>query len=122
MPIQKIFTAVLFVFSFAAISVQAKEVVFEIPAGAYEDSIDWNTEDDPVIVEVGDTLRVVNLDSEVHAVHTAGSPFPHTSGIQPGEELLLVIKSSYNSFTQGHLRDHYYNAQNEYAKFWLVAE
>ena len=50
-------------------------VVFRIAAGT--NSSPWNSSASPVIVNVGQTMRVCNDDNVAHQMHTDGVPCPH---------------------------------------------
>lgn len=71
-------------------------VVFEIPAGTM--SGDWNTSEDRVVAEVGDTLRLVNGDSVHHQPHTGGTPFPNPSvPVAPGSSADYELVDPFSS-------------------------
>lgn len=95
----------------------ANVVVFHIPAGTAPGS--WNTLDSTVTVNVGDTVRLVNDDSVVHALHTSeGIPCEHGADMAPnGGTYDCVIAEPYDAVADGPLIDHYFHG----AKFWLVA-
>jgi hypothetical protein len=88
-------------------------VQFFIPPGTQAQ--DWNTQETMVVVRVGQTLRVTNNDSVVHAIHTNGRPFPHGADIQPGGTGTYVIRQTFEP-GQSPLYCHHFNG-----KFWLRA-
>ena len=53
----------------------SSRVVFRIPSGTA--SAAWNYSASPVVVYVGQTLRICNDDSTAHQLHTDGTPCPH---------------------------------------------
>ncbi len=57
-------------------------VEFRIPPAT--GSGPWNRFDAPVVVSVGQTLRIHNDDSMAHTVHSDGAPFRHGGSIPPG--------------------------------------
>jgi hypothetical protein len=78
----------------------------------------WNTPDKPVVVRVGDTLRIFNDDSVVHFLHTDGAPCPHgTNPFNPGEHYDCVIELPYNESDQT-VYDHNYGPD---AQFYIQA-
>lgn len=71
-------------------------VVFTIPFGTM--SGDWNTSDERVVAEVGDTLRIVNDDSVHHRVLTEGAPFPNPgAAIAPGSSADYELATPFSS-------------------------
>lgn len=71
-------------------------VVFKIPAGTM--SGDWNTSDERLVAEVGDTLRIVNDDSVHHRPHTEGAPFPNPDlAIAPGSSADYELVDPFSS-------------------------
>jgi len=60
----------------------AAVVEFRIPPGT--GSGPWNRFEAPVVVSVGQTLRIHNDDSIAHTVHSNGAPFRHGRSIPPG--------------------------------------
>jgi hypothetical protein len=62
----------------------ANRVVFRIPAAT--GTSPWNSSASPVLVFVGQTLRICNNDTRAHRLHTGGNPCPHQPNTsQPGE-------------------------------------
>jgi hypothetical protein len=62
----------------------ATRVVFRIPAGT--GTSPWNSSTSPVLVFVGQTLRICNNDTRGHRLHTGGNPCPHQPNTsQPGQ-------------------------------------
>ena len=91
-------------------------VEFHIPAGT--GSSPWNTSDKPVVVHVGQTLRIFNDDSVTHFLHTEGKPCPHgTAPFGPGVTYDCVISVPYDESEQG-LYDHNYGPD---AQFYVQA-
>src|SRR5665213_1023807 len=94
----------------------AEIVEFHIPAGTIGQP--WNTPDKPVVVHVGQTLRIYNDDSVVHFLHTEGKPCPHgTNPFNPGEFYDCVISIPYDESDQS-LYDHNYGPD---AQFYVQA-
>ena len=94
----------------------AKDVVFVIKEGTYETESDWNSQEDPVLAEVGDTLIIVNEDTQKARLHTDGRPCPHGEVIEPGDSWSCVLTEAYNAFEEDKpTRDHF-----TYASFWIV--
>lgn len=91
-------------------------VEFHIPPGT--GSNPWNTPDHPVVVQVGQILRLVNDDSISHFLHTDGSPCPHgTNRFEPGQTYDCVISSKHNSSDE----DIYDHDQGPDAQFYIQA-
>lgn len=80
------------------------EVVFEIPNGTGDAS--WNTAAARVEVFVGQKLKLKNMDSGNHQLHTGGRPCPHGNAIAPGATVDCVVSQSYNPTTNGRVYDH----------------
>ncbi len=99
-----------------AAGAQAAVVEFHIRAGTAPGS--WNTRAELVTVRIGDSLRLINDDSVIHALHTSdGIPCDHGSDMAPhGGSYDCVIAEPYDSLTDGALIDHYFHD----ARFWLV--
>jgi hypothetical protein len=77
-------------------------VVFTIASGT--GSGPWNSSDDPVLAEVGDTLRIVNGDSVAHRLHTDGTPFPHPeTELAPGESEEYVLQEAFTGSLYCHV-------------------
>lgn len=71
----------------------ATRVVFRIPAGT--GTSPWNSSASPVLVFVGQTLRICNNDTRGHRLHTGGNPCPHQpSTSQPGQFYDCAINST----------------------------
>ena len=96
---------------------QAGIVEFRIPAGTGNGA--WNTFSNPVVVKVGDTLRIHNDDSKAHAVHARGTPIGHGNTIQPGESRDHQVKAA-SQPAQGQpvAWDHFAGTG---APFWIMA-
>jgi hypothetical protein len=91
-------------------------VEFHIPAGTGGNP--WNTFDNPVVVKVGQTLRLINDDSIVHLLHTDGAPCPHGSReFGPGETYDCVIGKVH----QANADDLYDHDQGPDAQFYVQA-
>lgn len=67
-------------------------VTFAIPLG--QAAAPWGSAANPIRGRVGQTLRITNNDSEVHRIHTGGSPFPHTNNIAPGATADFPLNSA----------------------------
>lgn len=114
------FSFFLFCLSLSQVSF-AKDVYFEIPEGTAENEMDWNSKDNPVIAEVGDTLIIKNLDSAPHRLHTdGGRPCPHGEAMEPnGGTWQCTLTKEYNAFEEENpTRDHF----NYDLKFWIVVK
>lgn len=86
-------------------------VVFHIPANTGAGS--WNAQDTEVVAKVGDTLRIVNDDSEAHRPHTGGAPFPHPAlDIPPGASTDYQLTGAFT----GSLHCHIHGLDS---KFWI---
>src|SRR4051812_48707754 len=82
----------------------ADVVEFRIAAGTGDKP--WNKSETPIVVKVGQTLRLVNDDSVAHQLHTLGSPCPHGDRtFNHGETYDCVISSPHPS-TNNDLYDH----------------
>ncbi len=81
---------------------------------------DWNSKDEPVVVYVGQILRITNFDDRDHQLHSPGDgPVDHSSRIRPGESLNLeVMRPQEQLGDQSRLYDH---ADGRSASFWLVS-
>ena len=87
-------------------------VVFTIPGGTGAGP--WNSSDDPVLAEVGDTLRIVNADSVPHRLHTDGAPFPHPEAdIAPGQSAEYVLQEAFTGSLYCHVH-------GPASTFWLT--
>lgn len=80
------------------------EVVFEIPAGTGSGS--WNTAATQIETFIGQTLKIRNMDSITHQLHTNGRPCPHGNAIPAGGMADCVISQSYNRTANGANYDH----------------
>lgn len=76
-------------------------VEFRIKAGTGRGA--WNTAETAVVAKVGQTVRIVNDDSETHQLHTNGAPCPHGNPIPPGQSRDCVVSRPYSG---GPLYDH----------------
>jgi hypothetical protein len=96
---------------------QADDIVpFHIPAGTAGSP--WNTANNPVVVTVGQTLRIYNDDSVVHFLHTPGAPCPHgTNEFGPGQYYDCVISLPHNA-SDDDIYDHNYGPD---AQFYIQA-
>lgn len=95
----------------------AEIIEFRIPAGTGEKS--WNKFDHPVHVRVGDTLRIVNDDTDSHFLHTLGKPCEHgTRAFEQGESYDCVIKFPHAS-NAGDVYDHLAGSA---AQFYIQAD
>jgi hypothetical protein len=101
----------------ATAATRGEVIEFHIPAETGTGP--WNSRDELVTVHVGDTLRFVNDDGVVHALHTAGAPCNHTPDIAPGGTYDCVVRRAYDSLRQGPLFDHYAGPRT--SAFWIVA-
>ena len=89
-------------------------VIFEIPEGTGAGA--WNTQETMVTLSVGQTLRIVNLDSERHRLHTNGRPCPHGPIIDAAQQWDCEATQAFDSEVDGPLWDHYHGRD---AAFWL---
>ncbi len=97
----------------------AKDIYFEIPLGTAEQLLDWNSAENPVIAEVGDTLIIINRDSEPHRLHTESSrPCTHGELMTPmGGLWSCVLTEEYNALEEETpTRDHF----NYDLRFWII--
>ncbi len=80
----------------------------------------WNTQETMVELSIGDTLRIVNDDTEVHAVHTNdGIPCEHGEDMAPlGGTWDCVIGAAYDATAEGPLYDHYH----QLPALWIRAQ
>ena len=86
-------------------------VVFKIPPGT--GSGDWNTPETEVVMDVGDTLRLVNNDSMAHQLHTDGAPFPHAEqSLAPGATVDLVTSQPFTGWLYCHVH-------GQTSQFWI---
>lgn len=92
------------------------EIVFEIPPGT--NASPWNTTATRVETFVGQRLRLKNMDSSEHQLHTNGRPCPHGNLIPPGGMADCVISQSYSRAANGAVYDH---NEGTAAEFHLVA-
>lgn len=77
-------------------------IEFRIKAGTGDG--EWNSSSESLKLKVGQTLRVYNDDSEVHALHTNGVPCDHGDDIKPGKYWNCELKTE---FKGGSLYDHH---------------
>jgi hypothetical protein len=99
------------------LSSQAAEVKFIIPPGTAAQNSHWNSELEPLEVQVGDTLIIINGDSEPHRLHSLGVPCEHGEEIAPGHYEVCQVKGPYDSrLVQDPIHDH----MNPEQIFWLV--
>lgn len=96
----------------------AATIEFHIPAGTGGNS--WNSLATQVTVEIGDTLRIVNDDTVLHALHTDDdAPCGHGADMAPsGGFYDCVVSAPYDPAIEGALFDHYHPN----AKFWVLAQ
>lgn len=92
------------------------EVVFEIPAGT--NNSPWNTPATKVETFVGQTLKLKNMDSSNHQLHTNNRPCGHGNAIPPGGMVDCVISQTYDRSVNGAIYDH---IDGTTAEFYLVA-
>jgi hypothetical protein len=97
-----------------AASALAQTYTFTIPAGTGAKA--WNTKDQMITLKKGDSLTLVNNDSELHAIHTGGRPFKHYPPIEPGKSFTEEITGTWNPDVDGPLYDHY---NQDTGFFWL---
>lgn len=113
----------MIVFCFVILSLPsfAKDIYFEIPMGTAEQLLDWNSAENPVVAEVGDTLIIINRDSEPHRLHTDSSrPCAHGEVMPPlGGTWSCVLTAEYNAFEEATpTRDHF----NYDLRFWIIVK
>lgn len=90
-------------------------VDFEIAQGT--GTAAWNTADDPVVVYVGQVLRVTNLDDRDHRMHaSSAAPVPHGGRLQPGQSEEYVVSSPLVVGDSAELWDHDIGRS---ASFWV---
>ena len=101
----KMIAGLLFIALSSPLLGHADEVVaFHIPAGT--SSGPWNTIADPIVVHVGQILRLYNDDTISHYLHTDGSPCIHGTGpFNPGTTYDCVIIAPHNAADED-LYDH----------------
>ena len=93
-------------------------VTFTIPPNSA--GVPWNSQESPVVAQVGQTLRIINGDTDYHLLHSKGpsdGPFPHPSvdsPIPPGGSADYLIQTAFS----GSLYCHYHANTNE--KFWIT--
>ena len=104
------FIASVLMFSFA----QAEIVEFHIKEGTGAQS--WNTQDTPILGQVGDTIRIINDDIVKHQLHTFGAPCPHGDSIAPHASEDCVATEPYSATESGPLYDHGFGSK---AKVWM---
>lgn len=92
------------------------EIVFEIPNGTNDSS--WNSAAALVETFVGQKLKLKNMDSDAHQLHTGGRPCPHGNSIAPGATVDCVIGQAYDRATNGPVYDHF---DGPSAEFHVVA-
>jgi plastocyanin len=92
-------------FAFAAV------VEFHIPAGTNNGP--WNTSLNPIVANVGDTIRFYNDDSVKHTLHTYGAPCGHGNLMAPGGSWDCFAEAPFNSEVDGPLYDHHYGEEAE---------
>lgn len=87
-------------------------VDFHIPAGTGENP--WNTLAHPVVVHIGQTLRLHNDDDIDHWLHTPGAPCIHgTESFGPGETYDCVIIKAHRA-AAGDVYDHNIGPQSQF--------
>jgi len=92
-------------------------VTFHILAGT--GSAPWNTRETAVVGHVGDTLHVVNDDTQAHQLHTPGTPFPHPSAaIPPGQSADYVLRTELPA--GGAFPPVYDHEHGNQAGFWIT--
>jgi hypothetical protein len=93
-------------------------VTFAIVAGTGTNA--YNQKATPVVVKVGQTLRITNNDTVVHQIHSGGAPFPHGDPIAPGATVnyTIVAASNIANLTQAPNYDH---VAGQAAMFWIQA-
>ena len=95
----------------------AEVVEFRIPAGLGLNA--WNTADTPIVVYVGQSLRVHNDDSVKHTIHASGTPLQHGQPIAPGAMRDHLILEAYSPpITDPDTWDH---DGGRDAPIWIVA-
>jgi hypothetical protein len=93
-----------------------RTVEFHIPAGTGAGP--WNTQANPVVATVGDTLRIFNDDTVPHRPHTDNGPFPHpATDIPPGVSADFLLTKAFGGPGGASLYDHDFGAA---ARFWIV--
>ena len=91
-------------------------VEFHIPEGTGNGP--WNTPDNPVIVRIGQILRIINKDSVLHQLHALGEPCEHADDpIEPGQHYDCEITTEADPLRTV-LYDHRYGSS---ARFYVKA-
>lgn len=92
-------------------------VDFFITNGTGSDA--WNSRDEPVVIYVGQILRVFNDDSRDHQIHSPDDgPFPHGNRIAPGAFATYEIEAPLEIGDRATLYDH---NDGPSAAFWVMA-
>lgn len=95
----------------------AELVQFTIAAGTHGNP--WNTSEDPMVVYVGQRLRIHNGDDQAHTLHCSGVPVDHGDTLAPGEDQEFFVLAPHDPRLEGVTAwDH---DAGESAAFWLVA-
>ena len=117
MKLLSLLAAVLFA-SASGASAAPKIVEFHIPAGTGEGA--WNTQDNPVTANVGDTIRIINDDTIPHYLHTNyDKPCKHGSkSFKQGESYDCVVINALDVGSVPNCYDHQFGAD---AAFWVKA-
>lgn len=92
----------------------AMVVNFNIAAGT--GTKPWNVANQPVEVFIGQTLRLNNMDTVTHRLHTGGAPCPHGANFAPNASANCVITRAASATTV--LYDHIAGTN---ARFYLIA-
>ena len=91
-------------------------VAFHIPKNTLGKT--WNSPDSPVVVKVGQILRIFNDDTVNHFLHTEGKPCPHgTNEFGPGQYYDCVISLPHQESDED-IYDHNYGPD---AQFYIQA-
>ncbi len=80
----------------------------------------WNDQGHQFTVHIGDTVRFVNNDSSVHALHTSNNrPCEHMKDMRPngGTQDCLIV-NEFDPATDGPLFDHWHQRTGH---FWMKA-
>ena len=80
----------------------------------------WNTKEEPVVVYVGQILRLTNFDDRDHQLHSGDAgAVDHGSRIRPGQSLDMEVKRTLEVGDSAKMWDH---GDGRDAPFWVVSK